>query len=132
MNCKMQNDFLSLTEAKILTYKGIGMATTKTRQFDEEIAALRAALTRVEADLAIAIADVQVNGLSSIVVVLDSHGKAISKNGLNPACKIITTAERLRRSLLRQLAVLEDAARKVEHEEKQNPWSKFAPKERKQ
>jgi hypothetical protein len=99
-------------------------------KFSVEITALRAALDRVESDHRAATADVTSNGLSVTVTVLDSHGKAISKSGLNPACKIITAAERLRRSLLRQLSTLEDAARKVESEQKQNPWKKFAPKDR--
>jgi len=102
-----------------------------SRQFQAEIVALRAALERVESDHRAATADVTANGLSVTVTVLDSHGKAISKSGLNPACKIITAAERLRRSLLRQLAALDDAARKVEADQKQNPWKKFAPKDRK-
>ncbi len=108
-----------------------GAKKDSTGKCAAEIAALRAALERVESDHQAATADVTANGLSVIVTVLDSHGKAISKSGLNPACKIITAAERLRRSLLRQLAALEDAALKVEAEQKQNPWKKFAPKDRK-
>jgi hypothetical protein len=104
--------------------------TTKANngKFSTEMAALSAALARVESDHRAAIADVTANGLSTTVTVLDSHGRAIQHSGLNPACKVIGCAERLRRSLLRQLAALEDAARKIEHEEKHNPWSRFAPK----
>jgi hypothetical protein len=105
---------LNFDQNQLLT-EGISMTITK------EILALRATLTRVKADLASAIADVQVNGLSVTVTVLDSHGVAISKPGLNHSTKIITAAEKLCRSLLRQLEALEDGQQKVERAQAPNP-----------
>jgi len=98
----------------------------------KQIESLRAALARVEADHQKATTDVAKNGLEVLVTVLDSHGAPVTKRGLNPACKIITAAERMRKSLARQISSLEDDLRKIEKAQTPNPFAKYAPKERKQ
>ena len=97
----------------------------------EQLNDLHAALARVETDRRAATADVTANGLSVIVTVMDSHGRAIERPGLNPACKVITCAERMRRSLNKQIAALEDELRRKEQAAKdgKSHWAQFAPKE---
>jgi len=104
---------------------------SKAESLQAEINALRAALERVEGDHAQAIAAITAEGLDVTVTVLDSHGQAIQRPGLNPACKIISAAERMRRSLNRQIEALETDLRKIEKEQTPSKWAKYAPKERK-
>jgi hypothetical protein len=101
------------------------------KEIRAEIKKCASALERVRADRDAALAEITKNGLNVVVRVLDSHGRAIKKLGVNPASKILLACERLEKILLARLKLLTDELKKIAERKQPNPWARFAPRERK-
>jgi len=98
----------------------------------EKLQELHATLDRVENDARVARDDIAQNGISALITVGNSSGVMVEKMGINPSCRVLTTAERMARVLKREIKAIESEQKAAASAAKRaaSPLAKFVPTER--
>jgi hypothetical protein len=99
-------------------------------ELDAEMAEIRETLGRVARDAQAAMQDITVNGIECMVTVHDSHGREITKKGINPSVRALAATERTTRILKRNLNALTKEKDELVKQAAPSRWARFAPKER--